>query len=140
MKFLLQLANEYQIAKLVQRCEEYLLTKDMTVESLAMAQHYGLERLESAALSSLKHKTIQEMETCEGYSVLSSGTVAQLYRVRGEHLEQTLKNIYHVWKGLGKCSDHTLFNFPPECVQCAQLAKTAVQGLCVEAMGSLSLA
>ncbi|XP_020893710.1 kelch repeat and BTB domain-containing protein 2 isoform X2 [Exaiptasia diaphana] len=78
---LLELAREYQVNKLIHKCEERLLQKQSSVELILLAQEFSLKRLMEKCLSSLSrmqlqelkvHPKFEEIETCHLVSLLNN--------------------------------------------------------------------
>ncbi|CAH1773706.1 unnamed protein product [Owenia fusiformis] len=130
--YLLQLAEEYQIIKVTERCELFLISQDPSVESLVLAQRYNLSNLRQHAINLLKHRVVGQLENLPGYPMLTPETLAHLYKARAEHLEDTLRKIYnYCTDGAEKCQIHREFNyFPNGCHGCVQLAVNKVADEC----------
>ena len=70
---LLPLAREYQIEDLTKRCEQFLLCREPSVRSLALAEEFSLETLEKQCISYVNRS--QFLQSAKSYSVV--GGVAQ---------------------------------------------------------------
>ena len=90
--FLLDLAKEYMMAKLTEKCETYLMDrlfstfglfgipgrKDYCLELLEIAQNYGLNRLETASIEEAKKMKFKDLKNHNMYEKISSSNYRKI--------------------------------------------------------------
>ena len=102
--FLLDLAKEYMMAKLTEKCETYLMDrlfstlglfgipgrKDYCLELLEIAQNYGLNRLETASIEKAKIMKFKDLKNHNMYEKISSSNYRKIVEGMFEIYEREL--------------------------------------------------
>ena len=102
--FLLDLAKEYMMAKLTEKCETYLMDrlfstlglfgipdrKDYCLELLEIAQNYGLNRLETASIEEAKKMKFKDLKNHNMYEKISSSNFRKIVEGMFEIYEREL--------------------------------------------------
>ncbi|XP_013397955.1 BTB and MATH domain-containing protein 38-like [Lingula anatina] len=78
--FLLELAEEYQIEKIKQRCEVFLLSGNTDLESLLLAQRYCLDKLYTKCIEGATRLTLEDLEKCDEFQQLEPRTLNTIYK------------------------------------------------------------
>ena len=91
--FLLSLADEYQMAQLKQRCENFLLwrqkSKCQSVYFLVLAQRFGLESLRKHCIEMAKDMPLSKLKSHEMYQYICPEIGQELAERRLEHFESS---------------------------------------------------
>ena len=102
--FLLDLAKEYMMAKLTEKCETYLMDrlfstlglfgipdrKDYCLELLEIAQNYGLNRLETACIEKAQEMKFKDLKNHNMYEKISSSNYRKIVEGMFEIYERKL--------------------------------------------------
>ena len=102
--FLLDLAKEYMMAKLTEKCETYLMDrlfstlrgfgfsrrKDYCLELLEIAQNHGLNRLQTAAIEEAKKMKFKDLKNHNMYEKISSSNYRKIVEGMFEIYEREL--------------------------------------------------
>ena len=102
--FLLDLAKEYMMAKLTEKCETYLMDrlfstlggfgfnrrKDYCLELLEIAQNHGLNRLQTAAIEEAKKMKFKDLKNHNMYEKISSSNFRKIVEGMFEIYEREL--------------------------------------------------
>ena len=102
--FLLDLAKEYMMAKLTEKCETYLMDrlfptlggfcfsrrKDYCLELLEIAQNHGLNRLQTAAIEEAKKMKFKDLKNHNMYEKISSSNFRKIVEGMFEIYERKL--------------------------------------------------
>ena len=102
--FLLDLAKEYMMAKLTEKCETYLMDrlfstlggfslgrrKDYCLELLEIAQNYGLNRLQTASIEEAKKMEFKDLKNHNMYEKISSSNYRKIVEGMFEIYERKL--------------------------------------------------
>ena len=102
--FLLDLAKEYMMAKLTEKCETYLMDrlfttfggfrlggrKDNCLELLEIAQNYGLNRLQTASIEEAKKMKFKDLKNHNMYEKISSSNYRKIVEGMFEIYERKL--------------------------------------------------
>ena len=102
--FLLDLAKEYMMAKLTEKCETYLMgrlfrtfggfrlggRKDNCLELLEIAQNYGLNRLQTASIEEAKKMKFKDLKNHNMYEKISSSNYRKIVEGMFEIYEREL--------------------------------------------------
>ena len=103
--FLLDLAKEYMMAKLTEKCETYLMgrlfstlrqlfgkpsRKDYCLELLGIAQNYGLNRLQTASIEEAKKMKFKDLKNHNMYEKISSSNYRKIVEGMFEIYEREL--------------------------------------------------
>ncbi|XP_068687685.1 BTB and MATH domain-containing protein 36-like [Montipora capricornis] len=104
---LIDLAREYMMAKLTERCENYLLSivtvrnvepsefqsKPVCLDLLGIAQEYKLERLRSACIEAAQDLSLYEMQSHDMYSyTIDFPTYRQIVEGKMDKMEKQFLN------------------------------------------------
>ena len=111
---ILPLADEYQMAKLKQDCENWLLAQlehlpgssdassiDLYMRYLTTAQKYRLEHLMDTAIEQVSALNMGELEACEHYKEIEQSTLVTILKRRVQALESAnakLNSISESWR------------------------------------------
>ena len=79
---LLPLAEEYQIAEVKRRAEEYLLTKPGSMELLVTAQGYGLQTLLAKCIEYARTKSFTELSQDPYFKCLEQENLISILQLR----------------------------------------------------------
>lgn len=76
-RFLLQLADEYQMDAIVRRCEDYIVTtlkrtRKGIIEELIFAQTYNLQKLKRTSIELAKDLSLQELKRNKLYGKINA--------------------------------------------------------------------
>ena len=76
-RFLLQLADEYQMDAIVRRCEDYIVTtlkrtRNGIIEELIFAQTYNLQKLKRTSIELAKDLSLQELKRNKLYGKINA--------------------------------------------------------------------
>ena len=120
--FLLDLAKEYMMAKLTEKCETYLMDrllsayhgfglirKDYCLELLEIAQNYGLIRLQTACIEEAKEMKFKDLKNHNMYEKISSSNYRKIVEGMFEIYERELAGRESECPGISTAS----FNFGP---------------------------
>ena len=103
--FLLDLAKEYMMAKLTEKCETYLMDrlfsayrslglsltrKDYCLELLEIAQHHGLTRLQTACIEKAKEMKFKDLKNHNMYEKISFSNYRKIVEGMFEIYERKL--------------------------------------------------
>ena len=90
VNLLLPLAEEYQIIEVKKKCEEYLLTKNGSMELLVIAQAYGLTNLLAKCIEYARSKSYAELQKDPLFDVLQPENLIHILKLRVQDLEDTI--------------------------------------------------
>ncbi|XP_062580286.1 BTB and MATH domain-containing protein 38-like [Saccostrea cucullata] len=93
VKFLLQLSDEFQINRVKERCEQFLINQDRSLGILVLAEKYNLRSLYKQCMEYAKTKTLEELDSSPEIKRLSSKTVLQIYHDKIEMLRDYSNDI-----------------------------------------------
>ena len=101
--FLLDLAKEYMMAKLTEKCDTYLMDrllstyrgfsiirKDYCLELLEIAQNHGLTRLQTACIEKAKEMKFKDLKNHKMYEKISSSNFRKIVEGMVEIYERKL--------------------------------------------------
>ena len=101
--FLLDLAKEYMMAKLTEKCDTYLMDrllstyrgfgiirKDYCLELLEIAQNHGLTRLQTACIEKAKEMKFKDLKNHKMYEKISSSNFRKIVEGMFEIYERKL--------------------------------------------------
>ena len=96
--FLLDLAKEYMMAKLTEKCETYLmdrlfntlLLKNVCLELLEIAQNHGLNRLQTACIEKAQKMRFKDLKNHYKYEKISSSNFRKIVEGMFEIYERKL--------------------------------------------------
>ncbi|XP_033726488.1 BTB and MATH domain-containing protein 38-like [Pecten maximus] len=86
VRFLLELAEEYQIDKIKHRCENFLITQQSSLEALHLAQKFRLRTLYRHCVNFSKTKSLSVLERNPHYAKLSAETKVDVLKAKTEML------------------------------------------------------
>lgn len=162
VRYLLELSEEYEIDRIKQRCEEFLLNQERSIQSLYLAHKYGLKSLFRACFEFAKTRTVDELENSPEYKLLDKDIVLQIYRekvnmmrsyandlkqsenrlevtcdklkIEKENMKRSLQSIQTIWTSQSKrCFRHiTDENFNFSCSDCNDKIRWEIRRLCGE--------
>ena len=78
--FLLKLADEYEVPNIKTRCEDFLMGHSNSLETLILAEQYGLKHLYKTCMESAKTRTIEEIQRNPVFKNISQETMIKLYK------------------------------------------------------------
>ena len=84
MKFLLKLAEEYEVPNIKIRCEDFLMDHSNSLETLILAERYGLKHLYKTCMESAKTRTLEEIQRSPEFKDISQETVIKIYKEKIE--------------------------------------------------------
>ena len=156
------MSEEYEIDRIKQRCEEFLLNQERSIQSLYLAHQYGLKNLFKACFEFARTRTVDELENSPEYKLLDKDIVLQIYRekvnmmrsyandlkqsesrlevtcdklkVEKENMKRSLQSIQTIWTSQSKrCFRHiTDENFDFSCSDCNDKIRWEIRRLCGE--------
>ena len=96
--FLLDLAKEYMMAKLTEKCETYLMDRlfkrllptDYCLELLEIAQNHGLNRLQTACIEKAQEMKFKDLKNHNMYEKISSSNYRKIVEGMFEIYERKL--------------------------------------------------
>ena len=99
--FLLDLAKEYMMAKLTEKCETYLMNrlftplflKNVCLELLEIAQMHGLTRLQTACIEKAQEMKFKDLKNHNMYEKISSSNYRKIVEGMFEIYERKLAGI-----------------------------------------------
>lgn len=146
---LLPLAEEYQIAQVKRKCEEYLLTKPGSMELLVTAQAYGLTQLLSKCIDFARTKSFTELKKDPFFEHLQAENLINILQMRVQDLEladQQMKKhqserdarlygvINELASGYGNfCTECKSRKVNDDCKNCLKMFRQKVRTKCEEA-------
>ena len=95
--FLLKLAHEYQMAAIVERCEDFMVSKvkakpnDSILEDLVIAQTYKLEKLKLASVQRSHSLRLGELKSDKTYEQIEPENLKKIMEGIIERLERELQ-------------------------------------------------
>lgn len=162
VSFLLKLSEEYEIDRIKQRCEEFLLNQERSIQSLYLAHKYGLKNLFKVCFEFAKTRTVEELENTPEYKLLDKDIIMQIYREKvdmmrsyandlkqserrlevtcdklkaeKENMKRSLESIQNIWNTPSKrCYKHiTEEKFNFSCADCNDKIRWEIRRLCGE--------
>ncbi|XP_021379288.1 BTB and MATH domain-containing protein 38-like [Mizuhopecten yessoensis] len=105
VRFLLELAEEYQIDRIKRRCEDFLLTQQSNLEALFLAQKFRLRTLYRRCVNCSKTKSLRDLERNPNYVKLSAETKVEVLKAKTEMLCDYTKNLENRETLLSRKSD-----------------------------------
>lgn len=146
---LLPLAEEYQIAEVKRRCEDFLLTKHGSMELLITAQGYGLKTLLMKCIEYARTKTFSELQADPSFQYLEADNLIAILQLRVQDLESVIETnkraaserdarlygcINELASGYGNfCSECKSRKVNETCFNCLKMFKEKVKSKCEEA-------
>ena len=146
---LLPLAEEYQIMEVKKWCEEYLLTKNGSMELLIIAQRYNLLLLLQKCIAFARTKTFSELQKDPYYSSLEPHNLIAILELRVQDLESNIETTKRVMSerdsrlygciselvsGYGNfCTECKSRKVNDNCFSCLKMYKEKVKSKCEEA-------
>ncbi|XP_069106637.1 BTB and MATH domain-containing protein 38-like [Argopecten irradians] len=160
VRFLLDLAEEYQIDRIKQRCENFLITQQSSLEALHLAQKFRLRTLYKRCVEFSKTKSLSELERNPHFSKLSAETKVDVLKAKTEmlnnyanslakqettlsrkcdlltmerdNMKASLQAIHGIWGVPNKrCYKHvTDKDFTFSCVDCNENVNREIRALC----------
>jgi hypothetical protein len=82
VKYLLELADEYQIERIKQRCEDFLLSQERSMETLVLAQKFHLKHLYSRCVEYAKTRTMEDLESSPEIGNVDQDTLIKIYKAK----------------------------------------------------------
>ncbi|XP_060066234.1 BTB and MATH domain-containing protein 38-like [Ylistrum balloti] len=86
VRFLLELAEEYQIDRIKHRCEKFLLTQQSNLEALYLAQKFQLRTLYRRCVNFSKTKSVSDLERNPYYTKLNADTKVDVLKAKTDML------------------------------------------------------
>ena len=146
---LLPLAEEYQVAEVKKRCEEFLLTKPGSMELLVTAQCYNLTSLLQKCIEFARTKSFAELQSDPYYKTLEPENLIQILTLRVQDLESRIESskraaserdaklygcINELATGYGNfCTECKSRKVNEQCFNCLKMFRDKVQKKCEEA-------
>ena len=96
-RFLLRLADEYQMEAIVQRCEDYIVSllkrsKKGIVEELVFAQTYNLQKLKKASIEMAGNLNLRELKQDKSYDKINAENLQGILEAIIVRLEKELSS------------------------------------------------
>ncbi|KAL3890397.1 hypothetical protein ACJMK2_002679 [Sinanodonta woodiana] len=162
VRFLLELAHEYEMSSIKQRCEEYLISNEKSLEILVLAQKFNLKNMYKAGIEFAKTCTLEELEHSPEYRNLKPETLIAIYKdkitmmrnyasdlkqseknltlktnqlsVEKENMKSVLSHIQNIWETPNKrCYKHVNEDsFDFECQDCNEKISREIRKMCAE--------
>ena len=88
---LLPLAEEYQIAEVKKKCEEFLLTKPGSMELLVTAQMYSLSALLSKCIDTIRTRSFTELQHDPYFKQIEAQNLIHILQLRVQDLESAVE-------------------------------------------------
>ncbi|KAL4218496.1 hypothetical protein ACF0H5_023230 [Mactra antiquata] len=163
VQLMLDFSEEYEMPNMKLRCEEYLLSRDLSIESLVLAEKYSLKTLYKQSVDFAKTRTLEELDRHPLRKDISDQTLITIYKEKvhmvrdyANDLKQTesklkkqndqlndekegmidiLKNMSKLWEMPNKrCYRHmTEEKFDYTCRDCNEKMQREVRRMCSEA-------
>ena len=97
-RFLLRLADEYQMDAIVERCEDYIVTllkrsKEGMVEELVFAETYNLQKLKKASIELAGTLNLRELKQDKSYDKINKENLQEILEAIIVRLEKELRSI-----------------------------------------------
>lgn len=80
VQILLTLSEEYDMPAMKLRCEEYLLSQEMSIDNLILAERYNLKTLHKQCIEFAKTCTLEDLEQNLSYSEIGEQTLIKIYK------------------------------------------------------------
>ena len=93
---ILPLAQEYQIDKLTERCEEFLMSQASSIKAYLMAKKFNLKKLEESNLSYLKRAPVTRLKSQAEWATLDQDLVVELLMDKCTKFEGSLDSLREV--------------------------------------------
>ena len=146
---LLPLAEEYQIAQVKRKCEEYLLTKPGSMQLLVTAQAYGLTQLLAKCIEYARTKSFLELQKDPYFEKLEAENLISILQLRVQDLESAVQQskkhhserdarlygvINELASGYGNfCTECKSRKVNDDCKNCLKMFRQKVRTKCEEA-------
>ena len=146
---LLPLAEEYQITEVKKKCEEFLLTKEGSMELLLIAQKYNLMTLLQKCIEFARKKSYNDLRSDPRFESLEMQNLISILELRVQDLEgslvQTKKVASERESRLFGCVSELISNYGSfcsscksrkvndDCMQCLKMYREKVKAKCEEA-------
>ena len=124
---ILPLAQEYQIEKVTERCEEHLLNSASTIKNYLIAQQFNLKKLLDSNMSYLKRAPITRLKTQPGFDQLDKKLVIQLLTDKCEKFESNLDALREVRMVLERKKPTTFPGMHLLCDTCTEAREQQVE-------------
>ena len=102
MRYLLDLAEEYEMDSMKLRCEDFLISQDKSLEILVLAEKFNLKTLFKRSIEYARTRTLEELERSPEYKILSPDTIIKIYKEKidmmrdyANDLKQQEKKVTH---------------------------------------------
>lgn len=162
VKFLLELSEEFQINRVKERCEQFLVNQERSLGILVLAEKYKLRSLYKRCMEYAKTKTLEELDSSPECKKLSQETLLQIYhdkidmlrdyskdltqrdrktkqdcetlRMEKENMKRSLQSIQKLWEAPSKrCFRHIADSaFNYSCPECNEKIYFEIRKLCGE--------
>ena len=93
---LLPLAQEYQIEKLTERCEDFLLSQASSVKNYILAQRYSLDKLLEANTQYLKKAPLSRLKSQPEFESLDQSVLQDILMEKCEKFEGIVESLREV--------------------------------------------
>jgi hypothetical protein len=96
VELILPLAHEYQIEKVLDRCESILMSQASSVKNFNLAQKYNLRKLQDSNLSYIKRTPVAKLKAAPDFDSLDRELVLSILMEKCEKLEGNLEGLREV--------------------------------------------
>lgn len=96
VELILPLAHEYQIEKVLDRCESILMSQASSVKNFNLAQKYNLRKLQDSNLSYIKRTPVAKLKAAPDFDCLDRELVLSILMEKCEKLESNLEGLREV--------------------------------------------
>lgn len=93
---LLALAQEYQMDKVLERCEEYLLSQASSIKNFLIAQKYNLQKLYDSTFAYLKRAPVTRLKSQPEFESLDQQILLDVLMEKCDKFESNLDSLREV--------------------------------------------
>lgn len=102
------MADEYQMDLIKKRCEEFLTSKDKSLELLVIAEKYHLKKLHKQCIEYVKMKNVEDIERNPQSKNLDNNTLIKIYKAKINMLKDYANDMKNRESRLGRDYDRTV--------------------------------
>lgn len=106
--FLLEMAEEYRMEHIKKKCEDFLISKDKSLDLLVLAEKYHLKKLHKQCIEFVKMKNVEEIERNPQSKNLAMKTLIQIYKAKINMLKDYANDMKNRESRLGRDYDRTV--------------------------------
>ncbi len=123
---ILPLAQEYQIVKVTERCEEYLLSQSSSIKNFLLAQKYDLKKLYESNFAYLKRAPVARLKSQAEFKTLDQDVLIELLMEKCDKFESNLDNLREVRMVLERKKPTTFPGMQLLCDNCTEAREQQV--------------